>query len=315
MDTQLERAPVGYVILDENWKIVELNRTMLLMTGSEESPGHFRELLTISGWMYFQTYFLPAIELHGYVREMEISLRGRHGRFPALLSALKADGRYECAIMAMPIRGEYESGLLEAKREAERIQKKTEAANQQLMHLVDEIERKQSELIGLNQRFRKLATTDPLTGLSNRRAFEEALDDLLEHRQKEGTSAALIMVDIDRFKKVNDTYGHDTGDEVLKSVGRTLDQESGGFLAARVGGEEFCILIGGAGAHLPVAKEFAEHMRRAVEAADSPVSVTVSIGVAEALESDSPVDLYRRADMALYQSKQEGRNRVTVASE
>ncbi|MET3576964.1 diguanylate cyclase [Bhargavaea ullalensis] len=312
MDLQLERAPVGYVVLDQNWRIDEANRALLEMTGREKLPVHMKELLTVSGWVYFQTYFVPAIELKGRVSEMEISMKGPGGRFPALLSAVESDGRYECAIMAMPVRAEYETGLLEAKREAVRIQQETETANEQLMKLVEEIERKQSELIGLNKRFRELASTDPLTGLANRRTFEEMLQKLLGRRKKDGTAVALIMLDIDRFKLVNDTYGHDTGDEVLKTIGRTLQRETDGVLAARVGGEEFCVLLSGAVAHLPGAAQFAEQVRLAVENSDSEIPVTVSLGVAEAQDGDDPADLYRRADRMLYESKQNGRNRVTV---
>ncbi|WP_069201961.1 sensor domain-containing diguanylate cyclase [Bhargavaea cecembensis] len=312
MDRQLERAPVGYLILDKDWRIVDSNRMMLDITGRTEMAGHMRELLTVPGWMFFQTYFIPAIELHGRVREMEISMKGPDGRFPALLSAAKTDGFYECAIMAMPVRGAYESGLIEAKREAEQIRREAEEANRQLMGLVDEIEQKQAELIGLNERFREMASTDPLTGLPNRRAFEEKLGSLLERMEKGGPSVAFLMLDIDRFKSVNDTYGHDTGDEVLKTVAHVLGRESDGFLASRIGGEEFGVLLDGAVAIEERAAEFAEEIRRAVEESESPVRVTVSVGVAAARIGESASDVYKRADDALYRSKREGRNLVSV---
>lgn len=314
MDAQLDRAPVGYVVLDKEWKVLEVNRTFLEMTGFKSPPEKVREMLTVSGWVYFQTYFMPAIELHGRVKEMEISLRSSEGRMPALLSAAESDGCYECAILPMPVRGQYEEELLEAKREAERVRLTTEQANTHLVGLLQKIENKQSELIELTEQFREMASTDPLTGLSNRRAFEKQLGDL------KGFTFAVIALDIDHFKQVNDTYGHDVGDQVLKRVAGVLEdvaEEKGNtegirLYPARIGGEEFSVIVETASE--TAAESVAEIIRKRIAAAGEPVPVTLSAGVALRLKGEESTQLLKRADEALYRSKREGRNRVTVGS-
>lgn len=311
MDAQLDRAPVGYVILDKEWNVLEVNRTFLEMAKLDCPPRKVRDMLTVSGWVYFQTFFMPAIELHGRVKEMEISLRCRKGRMPALLSAAEAAGRYECAILPMPVRGEYEDELMEAKREAERVRLETEQANSHLMGLLQKIQNKQNELIQLTEQFRELASTDPLTGLANRRAFEKQMELLDE------SPYAVIALDIDHFKRVNDTYGHAIGDEVLKRVATAMQDfagETGGMLVypARIGGEEFVVIV--ETASRAAAESAADTIRKRIAAAGKPIPVTVSAGVALRKAGEEPALLLKRADEALYRSKREGRNRVTVGS-
>ncbi|KZE38724.1 hypothetical protein AV656_07420 [Bhargavaea cecembensis] len=314
MDAQLDRAPVGYVVLDKEWNVLEVNRTFLEMTGFRSPPGKVREMLTVSGWVYFQTFFMPAIELHGRVKEMEISMRSSDGRMPALLSAAEAGGCYECAILPMPVRGQYEEEILQAKREAERVRLETEQANTHLVGLVQKIENKQAELIELTEQFREMASTDPLTGLANRRAFEkhmEALNDI---------TFAVIALDIDHFKQVNDTFGHDIGDQVLRRVAAVLEDvmvETGStegirLFPARIGGEEFSIIAETASEK--TAESVAESIRKRTAGAGEPVPVTLSAGVALRLNGENTTVLLKRADEALYRSKREGRNRVTVVS-
>ncbi|MCW1927311.1 sensor domain-containing diguanylate cyclase [Bhargavaea beijingensis] len=314
MDAQLDRAPVGYVILDKEWNVLEVNRTFMEMAGLDDPPKKVRDMLTVSGWVYFQTFFMPAIELHGRVKEMEISLRCRDGRMPALLSAAEASGCYECAILPMPIRGKYEEEMMDAKREAERVRLETEQANSQLMGLVQKIQNKQDELIQLTEQFRELASTDPLTGLANRRAFEKQMDRLAE------SPYAVIALDIDHFKQVNDTYGHAVGDDVLKRVATAIEdlaEETRSMkgiqlYAARIGGEEFSLTVETASE--TAAASVAERIRKRIAEAGKPVPVTVSAGVALRKTGEEPALLLKRADEALYRSKREGRNRVTVGS-
>ena len=161
----------------------------------------------------------------------------------------------------------------------------------------------------------RLATTDPLTGVANRRRFIEQLGMELDRVRRFGDPAALLMLDVDSFKSVNDTHGHAAGDAVLQHMAelsrlrlRRTD------LFGRLGGEEFAILLPGtdrAGAVL-----FAERFRRQVadtpaQTAQGAIRVTVSIGVAELGPGDSAPDaILARADAALYRAKQAGRNRV-----
>jgi len=166
----------------------------------------------------------------------------------------------------------------------------------------------------------ELALVDPLTGLNNRRFLENQLNGLIETAKRERQPLALLVFDIDHFKKVNDTYGHDAGDDVLKAFADRLRAiVRRGDLLCRMGGEEFLILmpnVSGA-----VATKVAERARKAIEevpflvqnGAESIV-VTTSIGVAERRDGVDPAEIYHRADKALYQAKSDGRNRVAVAA-
>ena len=155
---------------------------------------------------------------------------------------------------------------------------------------------------------------DPLTLISNRRVFESRLKELFVEFDKTKAPFVLIMVDIDDFKNVNDLYGHKVGDEVLRAVANILQHElRGDDLAARYGGEEFVILL--PSTSLREANPVADRLRRKVEATSlnsshNPVSVTISLGLAQSRPSDVPDDLVKRADKALYLAKNLGKNCV-----
>jgi len=162
----------------------------------------------------------------------------------------------------------------------------------------------------------RLARRDPLTGLSNRRAFEETLGRAFAHARGTGLALAVVAVDVDHFKAVNDRLGHAAGDLVLAAVaGRLAGALRDGDLVARIGGEEFAALLPGAG--LAEAIEVAERLRLRVAGAPVVVrggdalAVTVSLGCAAlGPEDEEPVGLLARADARLYAAKGAGRNRV-----
>jgi diguanylate cyclase (GGDEF)-like protein len=160
---------------------------------------------------------------------------------------------------------------------------------------------------------RELTITDPLTGLANRRHLDSVLDQALTQAARGNGTLALLMVDIDHFKSLNDTYGHQTGDDVLRLVAQTLARDlRAGDLAARYGGEEFSIVMPGATG--PEVSEAAERIREAVTRIEHEVSVTISIGVAWAPQHGvDRVTLTEAADGALYTAKHSGRNRVALA--
>ena len=172
------------------------------------------------------------------------------------------------------------------------------------------------------------ATKDGLTGLVNHRHFYDRLAEEFERSRRSGAPLSLLMLDIDDFKRLNDTYGHPVGDEVLRSIGRLMqvDLRRGSDLAARYGGEEFCVILpgtplvrqpGGEGAEVG-ATALAERLRRRIADASlpigpdgAPVRVTVSIGVASRLDDTQSLDeLVARADAALYAAKRAGKDRV-----
>jgi two-component system cell cycle response regulator len=163
----------------------------------------------------------------------------------------------------------------------------------------------------------EMALYDALTGLNNRRSLERRLPAMIETARARGAALTMMVLDIDHFKRVNDTYGHDVGDRVLKGFGAQLrDTVRSGDLICRLGGEEFVVVMPGADA--AEAARIAERARRTTESreflvdgAAGSVSITVSIGLAEWRENWNHAELYRRADRALYLSKSAGRNRVT----
>ncbi|MCM1577227.1 MAG: diguanylate cyclase [Ruminococcus sp.] len=154
--------------------------------------------------------------------------------------------------------------------------------------------------------------TDGLTGLYNRKEIQSRIENQLERVKKYEFS--LIMLDIDNFKKVNDTYGHQTGDEVIRSISNILkgDNGSGGFSGGRWGGEEFMLLL--PNTNLLAAADVAENIRRTFEEITYPdiPSQTVSVGVTQGRSDDTIDSLCTRVDSALYKAKQSGKNRVVT---
>lgn len=164
----------------------------------------------------------------------------------------------------------------------------------------------------------KLAVIDPLTGIYNRRYASQHMIRVMERAREIDGVFAVMMIDLDKFKAINDSFGHDAGDAVLREFSRRLQENIRGVdLVARFGGEEFFVAMPDIDQRAAAAA--AERIRRAVEGAPVPlpdgtgqVSVTVSIGVAIATSADSDAEaIIRRADSALYQSKESGRNRVS----
>jgi diguanylate cyclase (GGDEF)-like protein len=163
-----------------------------------------------------------------------------------------------------------------------------------------------------------LADRDPLTGLLNRRAFQAFAGDAMSYFRRYKRAIAVLVIDIDKFKRVNDTFGHATGDEIICSIGQAISTVARlTDKVARFGGEEFVVLlreIDEAGVTL-----FAERLRVAIASApietarSGPIHVTVSIGLALANEHDRDMDdLIERADRALYRAKSAGRNCVRL---
>jgi diguanylate cyclase (GGDEF)-like protein len=181
-----------------------------------------------------------------------------------------------------------------------------------------ELRVKNQQLEDLLTKFRILASTDELTGLFNRRRFFEELDREISRCQRYGSNLALLIIDADDFKHINDAYGHQAGDEVLRSLGKLLGNSFRRTdIVARYGGEEFAILL--PETDLREAVEVADRFRQEVQAGvciarGVPIPVTISAGVAVVTpETASAETLIRAADAALYRAKAAGRNRVESA--
>jgi diguanylate cyclase (GGDEF)-like protein len=163
------------------------------------------------------------------------------------------------------------------------------------------------------------ASTDPLTGLLNRRGFMELAAMMIQRRAKKGARLSVLMFDLDHFKEINDRFGHAAGDEALRVFSETIQRTMrDGDVIARLGGEEFAALVPASSIEAAIA---AERVRSAFEAAgvmiaDERMDATVSIGAADADAKECNIErMLARADAALYQAKKHGRNRVVCAPE
>jgi len=194
----------------------------------------------------------------------------------------------------------------------------TEVFNQMTENLRrshDEFEAASQTLQKQNKLLETLSITDSLTGLYNRKKLDDILADQLARFKRNQRSFAVLLLDIDHFKRLNDTYGHLAGDQVLTSVARTFSSSIRNIdFAARYGGEEFVIVLPETA--ISAAREMAERIRQQVRGAsyqfnDQSIAVTLSIGVADSRSGDETADaVLARADNMLYEAKRTGRNRV-----
>jgi len=192
---------------------------------------------------------------------------------------------------------------------AENARREREAANQKTL-----LEQERFELVQINARLEIEATIDGLTGLLNHLNFKRALEREFLRSQRTGSKLSVALLDVDRFKSYNDTFGHPAGDDVLRRLASVMTETTrGSDIVARYGGEEFVIVM--PDTDLRGALETIERLRHAIEAQSWPHrSVTASFGIATMQPSTiSPGDLVAAADEALYLSKQAGRNRITHA--
>lgn len=199
-----------------------------------------------------------------------------------------------------------------------RLQSRVDLADKQLILTNRQLVKQSEDLRLLNEEFRKQSVTDSLTGLSNRRRFEELMKTEMEMSLRHGDINSLLVIDIDHFKKINDKYGHPAGDHVLKHVANTLKSKLRKTdILCRIGGEEFVALC--KRANKSASLDIAEKMRREIgnlriDYEGAQIGVTISVGVATTNEHNAKQDpdfMYREADAAVYHSKEMGRNRVT----
>ncbi|KMY54101.1 hypothetical protein AC623_09150 [Bacillus sp. FJAT-27231] len=319
MDEHLNHAPCGYLTLADDGTVLTINQTLLNLLGydiNELRGKHINCIMTVSGRSFFQLYFFPLIQLQGTVEEMYLPLqpKGEHP-LPFLLNALRKVTEKEtathCMFTLMKRRREYEQSILEIKREMEEQNRIKEEMITELELLQRQLEHKQQELVEMNSRLKVLAETDGLTGLKNRRSFQEALSLNMSLCQESSLPLSLLLLDVDHFKNINDTFGHLAGDKVLQVLALLLEESTKeDEVVARYGGEEFAVIL--PNADQPQALQVGEKIRSLAEASYSTSpSFTVSIGAVTMSLEDTVTSLQSKADRALYSSKRNGRNRVT----
>lgn len=167
----------------------------------------------------------------------------------------------------------------------------------------------------LFQKYKQESTKDFLTGLNNVRRFDVLINEVIEHSESRNEQLSLLMLDIDHFKKINDTFGHSIGDDVLKELAYVIAGSCRSEdIVSRVGGEEFCAIL--PNCTVGKALEIAERIRIAVENhifTDKKLRITISIGVANYPKTVHSIhSIIEEADKALYNSKRTGRNKVSV---
>jgi len=197
------------------------------------------------------------------------------------------------------------------------VMAKISGFNAELTNLNRKLQKKNTEIARANALITELMNKDELTGIANRRNFMDTLPKAISFARRHGHPLALVMADIDHFKAINDRFGHDEGDRVLRRFARILaDSCRQEDLPTRFGGEEFILLL--PGTTEKSARAFAERIREAVQddvvlVSDHPL--TASFGVTTLAADDTPETLIKRADIALYEAKRYGRNRVVVWTE
>lgn len=199
--------------------------------------------------------------------------------------------------------------------ENEKMQRQTAELESNLENSRSQIEKLRWNLAEAQE----MGLRDPLTALSNRRFFDINLAKEIDEARAQGTEMCLVMSDIDRFKTINDTFGHQIGDEVIRMFAKLLSSNvKGRDTVARFGGEEFAIIL--PETHIEDAQTLTEGIRRQLEAKQLTVNasgepmgkITASFGIAQLTEGDDPDALVKRADARLYEAKAAGRNRVVV---
>lgn len=199
-----------------------------------------------------------------------------------------------------------------------RLQSKIELADSRLQENNQQLRQQATELQSLNEELRRLTITDPMTGLHNRRHFDAIMETDLALSRRHNEVSSIIIIDLDHFKNINDTFGHKTGDRVLIHVADILKSNLRKTdTICRIGGEEFAVISRRAG--IEDAMTVGEKLRKAVEmnplqAGKNCISLTISIGISSlssTKQNTQPDDIFRKADTALYFSKEHGRNRVT----
>lgn len=322
MDAQLDLAPCGYFSISDSGIIQAVNQTLLTMLGYERSElmgRHVESTMSVTNKLFFHTYFYPYIQLYGRVDEMYFTFRTSDQQdVPVLLNGIRQsrDGEsvVDCVVVVMRKRIEHEKDILNTKTKLQELYQATHEANKELERLHEEYEVKQQALIKVNDQLETMASTDLLTGLKNRRFFQLKMLESLESFRTTRREFSLLVVDIDHFKSINDTYGHPVGDLVLGNLAGLLQSVSrSSDVVARYGGEEFVIILADCDAEQSLIT--AERYRSQVASADWGVyNITVSIGAATVAEEDTDQSLFQKADLALYASKTGGRNRVTHAA-
>lgn len=283
----------GFLVTNTERRICYTNtyvQKMLGLKAANIEKQLISALLTKASNIFLDSYVFPIIWSQGQVEECQLFFKGEHGEPVPVVANLNAEGDllYWSVFCC-----ENRDKLLQKHIETERL-----------------LEERTVKL-------HELATTDPLTGVLNRREFLARAERLIAQLSRAKSSYVLLVIDIDKFKSINDEHGHAAGDEVIIRVSKQLQEgRRQNDILARLGGDEFILLL--ADADEKAGKEIAETLRERVElTSEGCFRVTISLGVvASRLNTQSELlELYGLADDALYRSKKSGRNKTSFLNQ
>jgi diguanylate cyclase (GGDEF)-like protein len=289
---QMDSFCSGHLVVDDRRRIVICNQYILDIIGCDRSQiigTPVSTYLTAASNIFLDSYIYPLLLTSSEVQECQITwLSQNSDRVPVVANIkLDTDGRAYWSLFKCVARDQLYNELLEAR---------------------SQLEHKAKEL-------HQLATTDPLTGLLNRRELQNFANRTISQAARDGSNFTMLSLDIDNFKQVNDTYGHPVGDKVIRRIAKLISEDRREHdLVARIGGEEFVILL--PGINEESAFNVAEKLRKKVESqVKDNLKVTVSVGISMSGSiSDNHFEkLLALSDQALYESKNNGKNRTTVA--
>lgn len=321
MEKRITSIPCGFLSLNVDYIIEEVNNTFLEWTNfkKEQLIGqHIEKLLPTGNKLIFHSYFYPLLSECGHIEELFIHLYNEaQEKLPFIMNAKVNDmnGCYyiDIILMQMKKRIDYEREIRNTKMLLEKAYVEKEKAYDHLQQLYSEIKQKQLQLLEINNELMQLSNSDKLTGIANRRYFQSQLAIFIENYQNEQVPFSLLIIDIDYFKQVNDTYGHLVGDEILMKLATILkDNARPEDTVARFGGEEFTIILDNTNSDqaLMMAKKFNKQVENVIWPTIG--RLTISIGCATYLPNDTEDTLFQHADDALYESKRNGRNQATL---
>ena len=284
----VDQIPCGFLTTTKDRKIIVANRYFAEGLGQKGLEGScLNHLLTKASQLFCDSYVVPTVFRDGQCCEILLTLRLDDGRTtPKIVNVQQMkDGNLSWV-------------FLEAEKRS-KLFKELEAAR-----CAVEDQREELEL---------LSRTDPLTGLANRREFDDALRRIFKDAERSEQPVAVLMMDLDHFKTINDTYGHDVGDDALRALAgvlKTTSRETD--TVARLGGDEFACILPNTDER--AAKGFCQRLHGSISELTFEHTMTVSVGVS-VRTSDVPtrsIDALKRADQALYAAKQAGRNTTSV---
>ncbi|MGV0760204.1 diguanylate cyclase [Tistrella mobilis] len=298
--TAFDQAPIGMALVAPDGRFLKVNRALCRICGYDET-----KLLAID----FQQITDPD-HLQSDLALLQAVLRGERTDYRIEKRYIRKDGRRVWVELSVSLVRDDDGAPLYFVSQIQDIDDKKA--------LLAELERRQIEVEQANHRLERLAATDPLTGLANRRAFMAQFENALDRHAATGRSLCLLLIDIDHFKAFNDRFGHPAGDAALSRVAAAMTGSLGeNGIVARHGGEEFAVLLPETDPEAGYA--LAERLRCDIaRLRDLPAPVTISIGLGPCPPGSGQDDIARAelialADRALYAAKAAGRNRVVTA--